>query len=442
MALSPKEFEKLRQTLAAKSRQGDIESAFKGGLSYANEGLQQAKSATNPIVAAEGLLKTGAGAIGAAFSPLAPATKYIGKGIEAAADKISDSPSVQKFSTTKTGGVTLRIAEDLQNASAILGVRTGGKALPGVFKGTVKGVQNKISPIGSNIKSFGRDIIPTSSGVINHQVSKALDFAPSDLSNISKATGNEVGPWLAENNLIGVNRASTQTLVKDFLDKNYKSVRAEIDKVKAVYKPGQLPRYTDALLAIQKKVDGVPGLEKISAEVDNLLFKKDGIKLNDVQRVKELMDDHFDLYNVVGDVSESVAKQGLANIRSRLKKLIENEVKKNTGSDISKMNNNVSTAASINNAITLRAPKGLTKSNLKIGDLGIFGIGMSFGGPLTGLALLFGKKLIESPTVRLRMAKYLDKVSDARKAKIKAELEAGNVPEELYKLINPTQQTP
>src|SRR3990167_8856436 len=441
MALSPQEFEKLRQQLKSKSshEEGSISKAFKGGLSYIEEGREQARTATNPIQMTEAGLKIGAGALGAALSPLAPATKYVGNGIEYAADKVSDIPAVQKFARSKAGGITTRVAEDVQNTSALLSLRSGG-LIPGAVKGATRGVGSKIAPAGEYAKSFGKDVIPTSAGIINHQVSKALDFAPSDLSNIAKATGNEVGPWMAENNLIGVNRASTQTLVKDFYKKNYALVRTEIGKVKETYKPGQIPRYTDALKQINTKIENVPGLEKTWVEVSNLLNKKEGITLLDIQRVKELLDEHFSLYKVTGDVPEVVAKQGLANIRSELKQFIEREVKEKTGSDISKLNNNVSTSVSIDEAITTRAPKGLTRGNLRIVDLGIFGIGWSLGGgPLSGLALLFGKKLLESPTVRLRIAKYLDEISDARKARIQAELEAGKIPDELYKLINPTQ---
>lgn len=450
MALSPQDFERLRQTLAAKKPDG-FASNVSDALNTRGANLSTTlQSGMHPASKGLGILGQGAGFVGDVVGAGIKQIPFAEEAISAVAKPIVGSKPVQDamagYKSWKAQHPEAATnLESVVNIGSLIpvgkGAQIGAKTAVSGAGSTARGVSRTVAPVVKSAKSFGKDVIPNSQGVINHQVAKALDFAPSDLSNISKATGNEVGPWLANNNLIGVNRAETQTLVKGFFDKNYASVREEIAKVKTTYKPSQLPRYTDALLAIQKKVVGVPGLEKIGAQVENLLGKKEGIVLSDVQKVKELMDDHFDLYNVTGDVGESVAKQGLANIRSGLKQLIEKEVKKNTGFDISPMNKNVATAASINKAIETRAPKGLTRSNLKLGDLGIFGVGMSFGGPLTGLALLFGKKLVEAPTMRLRMAKYLDGVSDVKKAKIKAELEAGKVPEELYKLINPTPQT-
>ncbi len=259
-------------------------------------------------------------------------------------------------------------------------------------------------------------------------------MTPGDIDKLHKSTGNNVGPWLADNNLIGKNKVETQANIKGFFDQNYTQVRNEIGKVDTIYRPNQVPRYTDALKQIDKKIDGVPGLEKESVEVSNLLAKKD-ISLSDVQHVKELLDNHFNLYKVTGDVGEGVAKEGLANIRSDLKNFIEKQVKDNTGEDIRQMNNNVSTAKSLNDFITTRSPKGLTASNLKLGDLGIFGVGMSFGGPLAGAALVFGKKLMETPTVRLRIARYMDQLDDAKKAKIQATMQEGKIPLEFNQFI-------
>lgn len=417
---------------------GAVREAFDAGVSQMKKGFEQAEQATNPLEAVESGITFGAGAIGSAFSPLAPVTKpTIGKAIEYTSEKISDIPAVQKFATTKAGETTARVAENVANLSTIAGTAAGFVQAPkvgGAFVSGARGVTSKVGKTAEYAKSVTRDVVPTSSRLIEHEVSKALDLAPSDLSNISKSTGNEVGVWMAENNLIKQNKALTQQAVNDFYKTNYQAVRTEIAKVLKVYKQSQIPRFVDSLKQILKVVKDVPGLEKVTAEVDNLLRKLD-INLNDVQRVKELMDEHFSLYKVTGDVAENVTKKGLANMRREMQTFIETEVKNTTGADIHKLNNNVSTARSIDDAIITRAPKGLTRGNLKVGDLGIFGIGWGIGGPLTGFALLFGKKLLESPTVRLRIAKYLDELSDAKKAKIKAELEAGKIPTEFNQFI-------
>lgn len=420
----------------------DIKGAFKSSVDYAKQGLAEGAQTRNPIKMTESGLKTVAGAIGAAFSPLAPVTKYVGKGIEKVADTVSESPMVQKFAMSKAGQTTARVAEDVQNVSTGLGVIAGGsKATPGaVAQNTLKPKANVVAPtvpkqtVGGYIKSTVRDVVPTKQGAINELVTKGLDLSPGDLANISKSTGNDIGTWISDNNLIGKNKNETQGNINNFYKKNYDSVRNQIDSVPVTYTQPQIPRFVDALKQIQSQVKNVPGLEEASAEVQNLLIKKQ-LRLSDVQRAKELIDDHYALYNKVGDVAGGVQKEGIANIRKELRKFIEDEVEKNTGADIRAMNNNVMTARAIEDAIITRAPKGLTRANIKIGDLGIFGFGSFAGGPLTGLALLFGKKLLETPTVRLRIARMIDKMSDAQKMRIQQELQSGIIPQEFAPFV-------
>jgi hypothetical protein len=171
-------------------------------------------------------------------------------------------------------------------------------------------------------------------------------------------------------------------------------------------------------------------LQKANALIDKLLQKK-VVTLENVQKVKEMMDDHFNLYKVTGDVGEGIAKEGLVNIRKDLKNFIEKQVKKNTGTDIGELNNNVATSRSIVNAITDRSTRGLTRANVNLSDLGWFGTASIGGGPLTGIAAVFVKRVLENPTVQLRIAKYIKDMSLKQQEKIKASLKAGDIPSEL-----------
>lgn len=426
----------------------DISNAFHSSLDYAKQGYKEARNieSSNPITGlikgTEGALKAGAGIVGAAFSPLAPATKYIKPAVEYATNPITNMPAVQKFSTSKVGDYAARSLEDLSNAGAIAGTVAGVMKAPKAttavgtaVEDTTKAALAKTNKAVEPIKAVTKDVIPTTERIINHQVTQALDLTASDVKNINLSTGNEVGRFLADKNLIGSNKNTTVNNLNKFFKENYDLVRSEINKVNTEYKPSQIPRYTDALKAIQTKTKEVAGLEKVGVEIENLLSKRTGIKLKDVQKVKELMDEHFKLYKATGDVGESVAKQGLDNIRKDLKGFIEKEVKNNTGSDIAELNNNVSTAKSTLDAIEERSTAGLTRSNIRIGDFGTFGVGTMFGGPVTGIAAVFLKKLAESPAIQLRIAKLLDSFSDARKAKIQATLQKGKIPPEFNQFI-------
>lgn len=380
---------------------------------------------------------------------IAPALQGTGldKPVSSVVNTVASSPVGQAVGNAyqKLPAEVRQSISDTANAATFIPVGAGAKvgseaAITGAKAAVKTGA--KATEYAGNIT---RDIVPSAQGVINHQVSRALDLTPGDLNNIARSTGNDVGTWLSQNNLIGKNKGATQNLVNDFYSANYKTVRDQVSQVKNLYKPSQIPGYTDALKQIQLQIKGVPGLQKTVAEVDNLLNAdkiKGGIALSDVQRVKELLDEHFSLYKATGDVKEGVAKEGLANLRGELRSFIENEVKATTGQDIGALNNNVATARSISDAITTRSPRGLTRANLKIGDLGFFGIGSVYGGPLVGLALVFGKKVLESPTIRLRVARYLDKVSDAKKAKLQAQLEKGKVPAELEALAKTGKEAP
>lgn len=312
------------------------------------------------------------------------------------------------------------------------------KAGVGAVKTGAEQIAKTTGDIATSTKKIAGEIIPKTEGIVNYQVTRALDLTQGDVKNIAKSTGNEVGEFLASKNLIAGNKDETAKMVKDFYEANYKTVRDEISKVVKTYSPYNVPRYTESLKAIKKQVDGIPGLEKVSVEVDNLLNKgKNQISLNDAQRVKELLDEHFNLYKVTGDVKEGVQKEGLANLRKDLKEFIEKEVKDNTGADIASLNNDVSTSRSIVDAIETRSTRGLTTSNLKIGDLGVFGVGSALGSPILGIGAVIAKKIVESSAIRLKIARYLDKISDARKLKIKNSIMKGKIPEEIIKVVDP-----
>ena len=320
------------------------------------------------------------------------------------------------------------------------GIKTGMEATSGLAKGvgeaatkTVSKGVGKVFETGKSVTNVVGEVIPSAERAVNYQVTRALDLTQGDVKNIAKSTGHEVGQFLAEKNLIGNGKEATNKLLSDFYDTNYQAVRKEIASVNKTYKPTKVASYKQALGELQKQISNVPGLEKSAKEVSSLL-KKEKITLEDVQRVKELMDEHFNLYKVTGDVRESIAKEGLANIRSELRGFIEKEVKSTTKADISELNNNVATSKSILNAIEDRSTRGLTTSNIKMGDLGVFGAGSIIGTPLTGAALLIAKKIIESPTIRLRFARWLDALSDAKKLRIAKTLAKGDVPEEVSKV--------
>jgi hypothetical protein len=235
---------------------------------------------------------------------------------------------------------------------------------------------------------------------------------------------------VARNNLIGNNIDETKTLIDDYFKQNYDLVRSEIDQVKTTYKPKAVPRYKDALNSISKQVDDVVGLEKVAKEVKELMSKKD-LTLKDAQRVKELMDEHLNLYKITGDVKESATKEGLANIRREIQTFIENEVKNNTGADIRALNKEVQTSKAISKAVESRITRGSTRATITAGDVITFLTGSGFGSPVGGVLAVLGKKLYQSPSFKLRFTKWFNSKKPEVKAEIIKAIEKGEMPKGL-----------
>lgn len=450
--LTKEEFEKLYGTEAYKafgttaqpeSYGAKVGSAFKSSVNYAKQGFEESKGGLterNPIEMTESGLKIASGALGAALSPVAPIFEPVGQAINYTADKISDNPAVQEFAMSKPGEVAGRVAEDVANTAGLLGLKGAGKAgtlardATGVASKTARSVGETLGDKTTSLRNAATDIVPTTSALIDHSVAQAFQLAKSDVVNIQKASGNNIGRWIADNNLIGRNSQETIQNVTNFTDEAYSNVRQVIANVPEEYKQYNIPRYVDALKTIKGQIDDVKGLETKITEVDNLL-NKEVMTLSDVQRVKELLDEHFDLYKVTGDVKAGATKQGVAQMRLELKQFIEREAKKATGEDLKQMNNTVSTGKSLLRAIETRDAPGLRKWQT-LGDFGSFGVGAYlFGGPIGGAALYVVKKIWETPTIQLRFARWLDKLDDAKKAKVRSSLNNGEIPPELDEFV-------
>lgn len=386
------------------------------------------------------------------------ATEAIGSGlswvsqtpwIKAVGEKIGENKTLQEMTALYDTDPEFKDTIDAVGNLVRLGMDVQGAMESGAF---AKKVTNKLTEkvttlempkfkggdippdggAGVLLKNVKKDIIPSTERFINTEITKALDLTQGDVKNIALSTGNDVGEFVAQKNLIGNNVEETSKKINDFYKQNYETVRSEIGKVKKVYDKNEIPAYQESLGKIKEEISGKIGLQNVEAEIDTLL-KKNKMTLSDIQRAKELMDEHFSLYKATGDVKEGVVKEGLVNIRKELKNFIEEKVKKETGTDISELNNNVMTARSIEDAIQERSTRGLTRATISATDLLVFltGSGVSLGG---GAIALLAKKLYESPSFKLRLVKMLDGMTDAGRAKVKTQLEQGVVPEEIQAL--------
>ncbi len=157
-------------------------------------------------------------------------------------------------------GVQSAIGTDIARTQADIGalktgvqntVKSAVDTVKGGVKNTVDAVSNIKNPL-ENVKipqgvkdittNITNDIIPSADRIVNDQVTKALDLTQGDVKNINLSTGNEVGRFMADENLIGQTRDATVQKTKAFYEKNYEDVRSEIAKVKTKYTAGEIPQ--------------------------------------------------------------------------------------------------------------------------------------------------------------------------------------------------------
>lgn len=382
-----------------------------------------------------------------------------GAALSPAMAKVAEIPAVkpafdalaagfQRFEEFKNSSESNRrigeVVEGLLNIGEIAGAGAAGKTVArGAVdvagrgaKSVAEQVQRPFKAVGEKLrgsettKGIVGDVVPSPELLVEFNVTRALNLTQSDVKNITKSTGNQPGEWLAEKNLIRQNKQATQEAVDDFFGQKYKEVRDAISSVQKNYDASTVPRYKEALGAIHKQIEDVPGLEIDRAQINDLLSKKT-LKLEDVQAAKELLDAHFQLFKATGDAKEGAVKEGIRRMRSDLREFIENEASTELGVDIRALNNDVSTARGISIATADRSTRALTKSTLTLADIGTFGTGTALANPLFGAALLMAKKAYETPTIRLRIARWVDNLNDAKKLKAKQELELGQIPSEL-----------
>ena len=109
------------------------------------------------------MLKVGAGAIEAASAPLTaglePVIKpTLGRGVEFAADKISDNPSFQRFAESDAGEIIQRLAEDVQNLTTIVGTIGGARVAPKVGRSVNRAADAAITRTGQAVREAAQPL--------------------------------------------------------------------------------------------------------------------------------------------------------------------------------------------------------------------------------------------------------------------------------------------
>ena len=302
---------------------------------------------------------------------------------------------------------------------------------------TVEGVSNTLP---GRMISEGA---PTPGRFAEGEVVRALDLTQGDVARITQTTGNNVTDFVARNNLLKETPEQIAMALDDFKSQQYGTVRSEVAKVTTTYNATEVPRVRDALNTVKEGIDNIPGLEERVAEVNRLL-DQDTYSLSDVQRVKEILDASTNIYTRAGDVRSSRIAEGLAEVRSDLRKLIEDEVSKATDgqTNIRQLNNDVATARELSDAIELRSTRDLTRqynplTSTLLGGATFAGTGSIYAAIGVGVA----SKLIQTPSFRIALAKTLNATPAEDLARWSKEIAEGNLSPETIRGLRTVVET-
>lgn len=250
---------------------------------------------------------------------------------------------------------------------------------------------------------------PTAGRFAEGEVVKALDLTQGDVARISQKTGNDVTEFISRNNLLRETPEEIAMALDSFQTNQYRTVRSEVAKVTDIYNASDVPRVQQALSTVQQTVNDIPGLEETAAEV-NRLIQQDTYSLNDIQRVKEILDANTNIFTRSGEARGVATAQGLANVRSELRRFIEDEVNRVTNgqTNINRLNNDVSTSRELADAIELRETRDLTRNynpltSTLLGGATFAGTGDIFAAIGVGVTA----KLLQTPSFRLALARSL-----------------------------------
>ncbi len=275
--------------------------------------------------------------------------------------------------------------------------------------GAVKNITEKINSVVKPIKEAVQDITPTKEVLRDKAFARAFKLAPvEDLAQIEQMTGNKPAAWTDKYQLIKNTPAETTESIAKFKRENLNIANDAISLVPDEFTFEDMPQLKTTIDFLKKDLQGreSPEYKQVLGRIQNI-ESAGKFNLMDAQYIKNVFDDVESIYKKTGDVRDALLAQDKANTIAPVRRFIEDRVKEYYPQiDIRSLNNNIQTASAIIDAIVKRAPKAETSSLFQLGDMAVIGVGNQIV-PGTGFAALFGKKIIESAPIQLRIASYL-----------------------------------
>lgn len=250
-------------------------------------------------------------------------------------------------------------------------------------------------------------------------MANTLRLNPSDKGRI--AAGNVAGKapekWLLERGITG-SPEEIATKLDDISEQSYKTVDKLLSGTKGKY---QIRQSNQAIDELKDLYSGTLGNEEKLARISELKEKTaEGLSLPELNEVKRLIDKAEIIFSKSGDVKSGAKAEGLKNIRDKIKTFIEDSAKKEGIPNIKELNKQTQVSTEISKAIEKRIRQSGNNRIISLTDfIAMVGAGGGAmmagpaGGAMSAGAILVGKKISENPSLRIRVANELMKLSGA-----------------------------
>lgn len=160
------------------------------------------------------------------------------------------------------------------------------------------------------------------------------------------ATPEDVAKWMIDRNIKG----DKETIIKTLISRAEQSKQAVDDSLAAVYGTVQSNIAKNALQQSYDDVSKIAGLEDEASRILELL-NKDTYTLSELNQVKRILDDQYNLFTKTGDPTAWLKAKWLQGIRQQLRQTIEDVASKAGIKNIKALNNETQIARWMADAI-------------------------------------------------------------------------------------------
>ena len=264
----------------------------------------------------------------------------------------------------------------------------------------------------------------------------ALKLSPSEQRKFMSVTGsNWKSPydWLLERWISG-----TDETIAEQLGVYAKTNKKALDKgVGAIKWKFWGKEYADALEFLKWQFEKNPfGNEKTMARIEKILPKLQSKQAtaSDLLEAKRIFDKSTSIFNVTWDVGSGLQKQGLANVRSQIKKKLE-IIWEKYGVDVKSLSKEIQLANSLKKWLDKRTNVTTNNNALSLTDW--FGMSLwawvwwaaGWWDPSTYIAwiawALAAKKIFQNPKLQTKLAVSLSKLPKIKQSQILQQTEKG-----------------